>query len=232
MARTTEDLRKDLLAAAEEQLVGSPDGDVSTRAVCEAVGVTQPVLYRIFRDKQGLLDALAEVGLERYALRKAGLEVSADPVRDLLDGWDDHMAFAAENPALYRLMFSPRAGVDLAARTGVFALVRSALQRCAAIGRLGMQVDEAAALILSANVGLAFNRMNQPELYGSTATSHALRDAVFARVLLAADDGPAPSALPVTARQLAAQLEHGAGDLVEEEAALLQLWLRRIAGAA
>ncbi len=78
MARSDEALRSALLRAAEEQLVAAPDGDIATRAVCEAVGVTQPVLYRVFGDKRGLLDALADAGLERYAARKAELEVSDD----------------------------------------------------------------------------------------------------------------------------------------------------------
>ncbi len=97
MARTDEALRSDLLRAAEAQLVAAPDGDVATRAVCEAAGVTQPVLYRLFGDKRGLLDALADAGLERYTQRKAELEVSDDPSVDLRRGWDDHLAFAREH---------------------------------------------------------------------------------------------------------------------------------------
>jgi acetyl-CoA acetyltransferase len=50
-------------------------------------------LYRIFRDKQGLLDALAEVGLRRYAARKQDLERTDDPVADLRAGWVDHVVF-------------------------------------------------------------------------------------------------------------------------------------------
>ena len=76
--------------------------------------MTQPVLYRLFGDKQGLLDAVSEAALERYAQRKSGLEVTDDPVADLRTGWDDHTAFALENPALYRLMFAPRPGSSAA----------------------------------------------------------------------------------------------------------------------
>ena len=99
----------------------TPDGDVATRAVCEAAGVTQPVLYRLFGDKRGLLDALAETGLQRYAARKAELEASDDPSADLRRGWDDHLAFAREHAALYRLMFAPRPWASSAARDGVTA---------------------------------------------------------------------------------------------------------------
>src|SRR4051812_47274268 len=69
-------VRVALIAAAEQQLNASPGQDIATRAVCEEAGVTQPVLYRLFGDKQGLLDAVADAGLQRYARRKAALEVT------------------------------------------------------------------------------------------------------------------------------------------------------------
>ncbi|MER5876252.1 hypothetical protein ABT119_10050 [Streptomyces sp. NPDC001910] len=49
--------RAAMIEAALRQLAGSLDHDVATRAVCEAVGVTQPVLYRLFGDQLGPLDA-------------------------------------------------------------------------------------------------------------------------------------------------------------------------------
>jgi AcrR family transcriptional regulator len=47
-----------MLRTAEAQLQASPDRDISTRAVCEAVGVGAPVLDRLFGDKNGLLAAV------------------------------------------------------------------------------------------------------------------------------------------------------------------------------
>ncbi|MER5634650.1 TetR/AcrR family transcriptional regulator [Streptomyces nitrosporeus] len=230
MAQTNEGLREALLAAAEEQLTASPDHDVATRAVCEAVGVTQPVLYRLFGDKRGLLDALAEVGLHRYAKRKAALEQTDDPVADLRAGWDDHLAFAAENPAVYRLMFSPRPWADTAAREGVSRLLTAALTRCAAAGALRGDVEDAAALILSANTGLALNRIAQPGVYGRDTVSDTLRDAVLAAVVTA--PAPARTDDPVTeaAHRLDAQLRIGPPTaLASEETALLRVWLDRLA---
>ena len=82
-------------------------------------------------------------------------------------------------------MFSPRPGVDVQARDGVLALVKVALRRCAAAGVLRYDVDDSAAMILSANVGLAMNCITQPETYGSPELSEALRDAVFDDILTA-----------------------------------------------
>ncbi|MFF4554473.1 hypothetical protein [Streptomyces sp. NPDC001422] len=50
-------IRTAMIEAALRQLAGSLDHDVATRAVCEAVGVTQPVLYRLIGDQLGPLDA-------------------------------------------------------------------------------------------------------------------------------------------------------------------------------
>ncbi len=229
MATTTDTLRTQMLRAAEAQLVASADGEIATRAVCEAVGVTQPVLYRIFGDKSGLLDALAGWGLERYATRKAELEVTADPVADLYAGWDDHMSFAEQNPALYRLMFTPRPWAADTARDGVTELLVAALTRCAAAGALAVDPELAARMILSANIGLALNRIAQPDRFAGDETSHALRDALFAAILT--DPVPTGEREPLAdaAARLGAQLEiTPARSLAPEEASLLRVWLGRL----
>lgn len=230
MAQTTEQLRSALLAAAESELVASADGDIATRAVCEIAGVTQPVLYRIFGDKRGLLDALVETGFERYTARKAGLEKSDDPVDDLLAGWDDHMAFASENPALYQLMFTPRPWVGTRARARINALLTATLTRCAAAGALRVPVEQAAAMVLSANVGLALNRIAEPALYAAPAVSRALRDALFTEILSVNRTGPVEEPLASAVSRLDAQLTVApATPLAPEEIAVLRLWLKRLA---
>jgi len=40
-----------ILEAAAELLTRSADADISTRAACEAAGVTAPTLYHYFGDK-------------------------------------------------------------------------------------------------------------------------------------------------------------------------------------
>jgi AcrR family transcriptional regulator len=229
MAEPDVDLRSALLAAAEKQLVAAPDGDIATRAVCEAAGVTQPVLYRIFGDKRGLLDALADSGLERYAARKAELEVSADPAEDLRAGWDDHLAFADEHAALYRLMFAPRPWASSRARDGISALLRKTLSRCAAAGLLRVEIDVALAMLLGANVGFALNRMADPGLRDVAGASESLRDAVLSSVL--DDEMPERQGDPGAAarRQIREQLRLDPPEaLLAEETALLGVWLSRL----
>lgn len=226
----SDDLRTRLLDAAEDQLVASPDGDIATRAVCEAVGVTQPVLYRLFGDKRGLLDALAARGLTRYAERKARLETTGDPVADLRAGWDDHAAFAREHPALYRLVFAPRPWADPAPRQGVLDLLLATLRRCAAAGALATAPETAAALILSANVGLALNAMAQPGAFGDPALSAAMRETVLGQVLVAGRPPVTTPTLADAAHRLDAQLTlTPPAALAPEEQALLRVWLARLA---
>ena len=226
---STVDLRAALLDAAEAQLVASPDDEIATRSVCEAVGVSQPVLYRIFGDKRGLLDALAERGLGRYLARKSALAATGDPVDDLIAGFADHHRFADENPALYRLMFSPRPWSSPRARTEIHAVLVATLTRVAAAGRLRLDPDTAAGIVLCADVGLALNRIAQPDVFGSEAALHAVRDAVFGAILTDTAEPAPPDPLRDAARSLRHALPQDGGPLEAEEAALLRRWLDRLA---
>ncbi|WP_410574933.1 TetR/AcrR family transcriptional regulator [Amycolatopsis sp. cmx-4-61] len=226
-----EDVRARMLDAAERLLIASDDHDISTRAVCDAIGVAQPILYRLFKDKNGLLYALVQNGFERYVQRKQALESTDDPVADLRAGWDDHMNFALTNGALYRLMFSPALPKVPEPAGRIFELLTRALDRCAAIGVLRIPSVDAAQAILSANVGVALSMLSQPGRYADPHLSHRVRDAVFAACLTLETAGRpvAGNAMTAPALQLEAQLqEPGMSPLEPEETALLLKWLNRI----
>lgn len=225
----TDPLRAAMIEAAERQLASSSDHEIATRAVCEAVGVSQPVLYRLFGDKRGLLDAVADHGYERYTALKAAQEQTGDPVADLRAGWDGHMAFAQDNPALYQLMFTPRPWSHSTARERVMDLLVGTLARCAAVGALKTEPRTAAHLILPANVGTALDHIARPELFDDPALSHRMRDAVFSHVLTAPTARDDADPLHTAALRLHAQLDLAGTDALEPaETALLQRWLERI----
>ncbi|MGI8880270.1 MAG: TetR/AcrR family transcriptional regulator [Jatrophihabitans sp.] len=237
--RSDVQLRERLLDATETQLVDSDDDDIATRAVCDAAGVSQPVLYRLFVDKRGLLEAVVERGYDRYVLDKETQQRTADPVADLRAGWVHHMAFAEGHPAVYRLMFAPHPAGRPSARRRILDLLVEALQRVAAIGRLAVRPQVAAQAILSGNVGVALNRIAQPELYSDPQLSLRVRDAIFASLIIdattevgAGSGGLNPAVSPTlatTAIALSAQLgEHPPTTLVPEELALLSRWLDRL----
>lgn len=218
-----------MLEAAEALLDGSPDGDISTRAVCDAVGVGAPVLYRLFGDKAGLLSAVVDYGFDRYLATKRAARPSDDPVEDLRSGWDTHVAFALAHPSVYRLMYSPSVGAMPAAADEALRLLRGVLDRCAAAGRLRISTDQAAQAIMSANVGVALSLVTQPAVYDDPSLSTRVRNAVHAQVLVM-DPPASPPRAPVTALQLSAQLrESPAAGLSPAELALLLEWLARIA---
>jgi AcrR family transcriptional regulator len=225
-----------MLEAAEELLNASPDRDIATRAVCEAVGVGAPVLYRLFGDKNGLLSALVDYGFDRYLATKRGAAPSADPVIDLRNGWDTHVEFAMAHPAVYRLMFSPSFATVPSAAQEAMRLLREVLDRCAAAGALRVGTDVAAQMIMSANIGVALNLVTQPENYPAPELSRQVRDAVHAAVLVPGGGGAAQAdgdegSLVVAALQLAAILRNRPTELGDPETALLLHWLDTLAGA-
>ena len=219
-----------MLEAAEALLDASRDGDISTRAVCEAVGVGAPMLYRLFGDKAGLLSAVVDYGFDRYLATKRAAEPSDDPVADLRSGWDTHVAFALDHPTVYRLMYAPSFPAVPAAATEALRLLLEVLDRCAAAGRLRVEPAVAAQTIMSANVGVALSLVTQPDVYVDPDLSSRVRDALHARLLVTDQPTPRASDVATTALQLSAQLRASPGsEVTSAELALLLEWLARLA---
>jgi len=227
-----------ILEAAAELLASSPIADVSTRAVCEAAGVGAPALYRQFGDKEGLLSAVVDHGFEQYLSVKRAAKPSPDPVRDLRDGWDSHVAFALAQPNYYRLMYSPAMVTPPQAAAEAHRLLTVVLERCAAAGRLRLSPDVAAQMIMSANVGVALSLITRPAIYTDPEVSTRVRDAVHAAILtpehgtVAAPNGD-PDQTGTAAASLGALLRQSASTtLTPAEAQLLQEWLARLSNGS
>ncbi|HEY0577380.1 MAG TPA: TetR/AcrR family transcriptional regulator [Pseudonocardia sp.] len=228
------DTRTRILEAATKLLAESPSGDVSTRAVCEAAGVAAPALYRQFGDKEGLLSAVVDNAFEKYLASKRAAVPSDDPLHDLRDGWDSHVAFAQDNPTYYRLMHSPAVGTPPPAATEAFRILHERLELLAAAGRLKVSTELAGQMIMTANVGVALLTISQPDIYKDQQLSHRVRDAVHAAVLAdpRASEDPSTDDQAETSRTaagLAALLRRSpAESLSAGEATLLQEWLARL----
>jgi AcrR family transcriptional regulator len=225
-----------MLRAAERLLNASRDRDITTREVCDAAGVGQPVLYRQFGDKNGLLRALVDYGFDRYLATKRAAPPSDDPVADLRRGWDTHVAFALEHPAVYRLMFSPSFESVPDAAGEAMDILRGVLTRCAEAGLLAVDVDLAAQMIMAANVGVALSVITQPDRYASPQLSRRVRDAVHRDLLTdeAFAQAPAqPIGVAAAANQLATLVAaHEQLPLTEAERGLLEQWLAALAADA
>jgi len=214
-----------ILEKAAELLAQSVSGEISTRAVCEAAGVTQPVLYRLFGDKDGLLAAVADRVWNEYLEMKRAAEPSSDPLDDLRTGWDNHTAFALRHPHAYRLVFASSLATRPAAFAEAMGLLQGILNRLAEAGRLRVEPAEAARIVMAANSGVALGLILRPESYPEVTASAATRDAVLGALITDAAPG---DPLAAAATTLAAHL--GSSEtFTPAERSLLAEWLQRLA---
>jgi AcrR family transcriptional regulator len=231
-------IRTRILEAASELLAQSADADASTRAVCDAAGVTAPTLYHHFGDKEGLLAAVVDFGWAafmetKHAVAAVAHEHVADDIRA---GWDNHLDFARENPNFYRLMWSPA----VAARTGAVRqahqMLYERLERGAARGQLRTSAGMAARTIMSAVTGAALSLISQPDLFGGGTFATHLREAVITSVTVPPDAEAPPQhagndepTIATAAATLSSRLASQDTPLTGPERALMQQWLATLA---
>ena len=222
------DPRDRILTAAASLLESGGEEAVSTRAVGAAAGVQAPTIYRLFGDKQGLLDAVVTRGFEDYLADKARRAETPDPVEDLRHGWDAHIELALERPALYALMYArPREAGHSPAARAAFAVLAAHVHRIAAVGRLRVAEDRAVAMLHGAGSGVALSLVALPPAERDAGLATATREAVLAAITTDAPDGadPGPMAAAVTLR---AALDDVPA-FTAAERALLGEWLDRVA---
>jgi AcrR family transcriptional regulator len=178
----TNDTRARILAAASRLVAAGGEEAATTRAVADAASVQAPTIYRLFGDKRGLLDAVAEQAYENYIAKKVQREPEQDPLDDLRKGWDDYVAFGLANPAVFNLIRStypnPPSRVTLAG----LAVLRAKVGRLARVGRLRVSEEHAVDLIHAAGIGCVLSLLAKaPERRGDLAD--AAREAVFAQII-------------------------------------------------
>ncbi|MGW1813698.1 TetR/AcrR family transcriptional regulator [Streptomyces sp. NPDC002125] len=226
--------RARILEVAAQLVAESPDGDISTRSVCEAAQVGAPALYRHFGDKAGLLSAVVDHGFDAYLATKRERGVTTDPVEDLRNGWDSHVEFALRNPNLYRLMNSPAMRTPPAAADEAHRILTRDLERAAAQGKLRMAPETAAQMIMSSTTGVALMLVSRPADFPDAGVSERVRDAVHAAVFTpdAHASKPVDTEVPSTAARLSALLRQSQGSgLSTAESALMTEWLDRVSNA-
>src|SRR5215203_1814232 len=118
------DTRSRIVDVAARLLREQGPAGVTTRGVAEAAGVQAPAIYRLFGDKDGLLDAVAEHVMAtqvsgKEAVVQAASADGVDPLDDLRAGWEAQIEFGVANPGLFRLLSDPdRALSSPAAQAG------------------------------------------------------------------------------------------------------------------
>ncbi len=219
------ELRSRIVAAAARLLRERGAASVTTRGIAQAAGVQAPAIYRLFGDKDGLLDAVAEHELARYVDDKALAVETADPVADLYAAWDRHIRFGLANPSLYALLADP----DRAARSPVAAagleILRTRVHRIAVLGRLRVSERRAVELIHAAGTGVVLTLLAAAE-DRDPQLADLLYDAVMRSVLTDAPtfDADHASAAAIALRAAAPELVM----LTPGERRLLTEWLDRV----
>ncbi|MET8584144.1 TetR/AcrR family transcriptional regulator [Streptomyces collinus] len=229
---TTDSPRRRIVEAAVELLEkGGPDA-VSTRAVAAAAGMQPPAIYRLFGDKEGLLEAVAEHGYAQFLeSKRAQLDPEPqDAVEDLRRGWDMVVEFGISRPELFAVM-SRATGreADMAHRAGL-EILHGRVRRLAAGGWLRVDEELAAQIIQATGRGAVTTWHSTPAARRDPALLTALREAMVTAITRAepviphAETGPAAAA-----RALRAALPDDADVLSDAEQHLLREWLTRLA---
>ncbi|BDZ49183.1 TetR family transcriptional regulator [Frondihabitans sucicola] len=224
------DNRSRIIAAAARLLHEEGPAAVTTRAVAHGAGVQAPTIYRLFGDKDGLLEAVAEHVMADFVSAKAAIVEAAsadnvDPLDDLRAGWQTQIDFGVANPALFRLLSDPaRVLGSPAARSGRRVL-EARVHRLALVGRLRVTEERAVGLIQAAGTGAIQVLLTTPVEERDAGLADGLFDAVLAQILTDAPEraeaGPLTAA--VAFRAVAPQLDVLSG----AERALLVDWLDR-----
>jgi AcrR family transcriptional regulator len=222
--------RAQLVQVAAELLATEGPDAVTTRSVALAAGVQAPTIYRLFGDKNGLLDAVVEHGFASYMAQKPPVGTDADPVAGLRAGWELHVGFGLANPELFRLMYTalrtPEGRAIAATGTGV---LQARVHRVAEAGRLRVTERRAVELIHAAGTGVVFTLIDQAEDERDDALADTAWQSVCATILTGQDTaaGTGPATAAVTLRAALPDLTA----LTPAERTLLGDWLDRIAGS-
>ena len=234
-AGSRSDTRLRIVESAAGLLAEHGAAAVTTRGVAERAGVQAPTIYRLFGDKDGLLDAVAEHVMAQQVSAKAAVVAAAesegvDPLVDLRAGWDAQIAFGLANPGVFRLLSDPDRVVDsAAARTGR-AVLAARIHRVALAGRLRVGEQRAVDLVQAAGIGAIQTLLASPPEVRDTGLPEVLYEAVLRQILT--DEAPPGDrgtgsdlrAAAVALRAATAELEV----LSSGEQRLLAEWLDRI----
>ena len=229
------DTRSQIVAAAARLLREGGAAAVTTRAVAQAAGVPAPTIFRVFGDKDGLFDSMAEYVMAAYLARKSAQARTedGDPVEDLRAAWRAHIGFGLDNPELFALLVAPGRAQRASVTAAGIDVLRARVERLAAAGRLAVPVAAAVDMIAAAGTGSVLTLIDSRAGEGSGERDGGLADAMFEAVLGAiVADRPAPPAADLAALTTTAVAAAPAlPGLSPAERALLVEWLERSAAA-
>jgi AcrR family transcriptional regulator len=221
------DTRSAILRAASLLLAEGGVSAVTTRAVAEASAVQPPTLYRLFGDKDGLLDAMAEHVLEEHTAikvaRDSAVAEGVDPLDDLRESWLAHVAFGLAHPELYMLLLARGRSAPSRATLDGIEVFRAKVVRLALTGRLRVDVERAVSILHAAGIGATVALIEDGAQGHASDLASAMFDAAAGAILDEARAGSSQDALMIA---FSAMVPHLTG-LTDGERALLGEWASR-----
>jgi AcrR family transcriptional regulator len=204
-------------------------GAVTTRRVAELAGTQAPTIYRLFGDKDGLLDAVADHVMATYVAvktSKAAAEITGgrDPLDDLRAGYRLHLEFGLANPELFALISARRTNRS-AVDVGGQEVLHSRVHRLAAAGRLRVSEQRAVEMVSAAGNGAVLIILGTPESDRDLTLGEAMFEAVLGVILTSAPT-IAPAHTLTGAVSLAAVVPQ-LPTLTSAERELMSEWLHR-----
>lgn len=144
VAARRETRRENLLRAANDA-IRRLGPNVSMDAMAAEAGITKPILYRYFGDRDGLITAVADCFAEELVARLETVVDSDEPAGDRIrQAIDCYVAFIEEDPALYGF-FAHHAAVGGPAVRSIVDRVAATLARSLGEGLRAAGVDSAPA---------------------------------------------------------------------------------------
>lgn len=142
-----------ILEAAHEILSSEGSAALTTRRVCDAVGVTMPTLYHHFANRDELVQAVYELAFQRFMATKRSQKPTDDALADLRKGCEQVLDFVAKNKNA-AIAVTVRGIEAPAIFAPSYALLRERVQRAEREGRLHVSEREAAAMCWAVVQGL------------------------------------------------------------------------------
>jgi AcrR family transcriptional regulator len=156
------DLPRALVEAAQQLIESGGYARLTLRETAQAVGVSVAAPYRHFADREALLAAVLAGGFRELARRTdSARRVAPDAMAGLMAVGLAYVAFAADHPSIYRLMFGRECDKSthpelMAAGHEALAVLMDAVAACKAAGLIGnADVQQVALAAWSLSHGLA-----------------------------------------------------------------------------
>ncbi|MDF0602005.1 TetR/AcrR family transcriptional regulator [Psychromarinibacter sp. C21-152] len=143
-------VRERALAEAMALLDEGPQA-LTLSAVARGIGLSTPALYTHFVNRDALLEEVRQTALDRMQTERQPPDAAVCPAEALHDEAHSFIAFARQNPALYRIVFAPShptADNGACLRDGALTPLTQAVDRAQAAGFAPGQDAEAVAALI------------------------------------------------------------------------------------